>query len=72
MAKTIVDRNVLLLTVEGNEVTDVRLDYTLQCSDCDTNTSKSLSIEDCNQGQLTAIKNLMSALVRKAESVEGI
>jgi len=67
MAKKLSERSVLLLTTEGNEVTDVRLDYVITCSDCGEDTPKSLTITDCNPGQINAIKNIVSAMVKKAE-----
>ena len=71
MAKILLERTVLLLTVEGDEVTEVRLDYVVACSDCGEETQKSLTITDCNPGQINAIKNICSAMVQKAEQKEG-
>jgi len=70
MAKKLSERSVLLLTTEGDEVTDVRLDYVITCSDCGEDTQKSLTITDCNPGQINAIKNIVSAMVKKAEQKE--
>ena len=71
MAKEIQAWKMLHLTVEGDNVVDVRLDYLIQCPDCGQETSKSLTIDDCNQGQITAIKNIVSAMVQKAEQEES-
>ena len=66
MARTLIGSRTLLLRVnDAGDVIEVRLDYDSKCSDCGEQVSKTLTIDDCTQGQITAIKNIANAMIAK-------